>query len=430
MTSNANCSRLRASVIEETTMNNFGISRTGQTVLFGWGQRHALPRLIKPFGNRAFICTDNRFPQDSLLCALATGMRSEGIAVEVYDATVAELPLECILDAASQARAFGPAVVVGIGGGSCMDLAKLVALALSHSGEMSAFYGEFKVPAPVLPVIAIPTTAGTGSEVTPVAVLADPARDMKVGISSPYLIPQVAVCDPELTMSCPPRLTAIAGADAMTHAIESFTAVRREPTAELGLNQVFVGKNVFADAHALLAINALASNLATAVKSPDDRSAREQVMLGALAAGIAFGTAGTAAAHAIQYPVGAVTHTAHGLGVATLMPYVMEFNLPACLPEYSEIAHIFGVAQTGHSNEQQARRGIDAVQALFNQIGVPESLAALGLAEDKLEWVGEQSMLAARLVNNNPRQLSRESINKIVQACFVGKRDQLRGIQQ
>ncbi|WP_429408672.1 iron-containing alcohol dehydrogenase [Paraburkholderia sp. GAS82] len=167
-------------------MNNFGIARTGQTVLFGWGQRHALPRLVKPLGNRAFICTDDRFPQDPLLSALATDMRSEGIAVEVYDATVAELPLDCILDATSQARAFGPAVVVGIGGGSCMDLAKLVALALSHSGEMSAFYGEFKVPAPVLPVIAIPTTAGTGSEVTPVAVLADPARDMKVGISSPY----------------------------------------------------------------------------------------------------------------------------------------------------------------------------------------------------------------------------------------------------
>jgi alcohol dehydrogenase len=106
----------------------------------------------------------------------------------------------------------------------------------------------------------------------------------------------------------------------------------------------------------------------------------------------------------------------------------MEFNLPTCLPEYAEIAHIFGVAETDHSNEQQARCGIDAVQALFAQVGVPESLAALGLSEDKLEWVSEQSMLATRLVNNNPRQLSRESINRIVQACFVGNRDQLRGI--
>lgn len=409
-------------------MYTFGVARSGQTVLFGWRQREVLARIVKPLGSRAFICTDNRFYQDALLTALADDLRRAGIAVDVYDATVAELPLECIVAATAQARSFKPDVVIGVGGGSCLDVAKLVSVALSHAGPMSAFYGEFKVPGPVLPIIAIPTTAGTGSEVTPVAVLADPERAMKVGISSPYIIPLVAICDPELTMTCPPRLTAIAGADAMTHAIESFTAIKRKASPALALDQVFVGKNVFSDAQARTAIAALAGNLANAVASTDDRHAREQVMLGSLAAGIAFGTAGTAAAHAIQYPVGALTGTAHGLGVAALMPFVMEFNLPHCIAEYAEIADLFGVPASNASAEQRARSGIDAVEALFQKIGVPRSLAELGLAQDKLSWVGEQSMSAARLVNNNPRLLDRASVDRIVAAAFAGDRAQLHGI--
>src|SRR5690606_18552029 len=141
-----------------------------------------------------------------------------------------------------------------------------------------------------------------------------------------------------------------------------------------------------------------------------DVHAREQVMLGALMAGMAFGTAGTAAAHAIQYPVGAITDTAHGLGVAALMPYVMAFNLRACIPEYAEIARLFGCDAQGKGDEELAREGIAAVRSLLQRIGVPLTLAELGLAEDKQDWVAEQSMLAARLVNNNPRTLDTDAM--------------------
>src|SRR5690606_21603860 len=170
------------------------------------------------------------------------------------------------------------------------------------------------VPGPIMPLIAVPTTAGTGSEVTPVAVLSDSERTLKVGISSPFLIPTWSVCDPELTFSCPAALTAIAGADALTHAIEAFTAVRRDPVPSIAQERVFVGKNTMSDHFALSAITLLWEGLEAACEDNTDRSAREKVMLGATMAGLAFGVAGTAAAHAIQYPVGALTHTAHGLG--------------------------------------------------------------------------------------------------------------------
>ncbi|UUZ66477.1 iron-containing alcohol dehydrogenase (plasmid) [Polaromonas sp. P1-6] len=407
-------------------MTNFGVSRSPTLVLLGSGQRKALAAVVRSYGSRAFICSDPRFDQDPVLAGMAADLRENGIAVDVYTETIAELPLDCILEAAERAKAFKPDVIIGIGGGSCLDIAKLVAVCLAHPGPLSNYYGEFRVPGPVVPLIAVPTTSGTGSEVTPVAVLADPVRDVKIGISSPYLIPQVAICDPELTLSCPRGLTAIAGADALTHAIEAFTAVRKPVTPELALQQVFVGKNVISDMHARAAIAAIAGYLERSVKDGTDLEAREQVMFGALSAGMAFGMAGTAAAHAIQYPVGASTHTAHGLGVAALMPYVMEFNLQACLPEFAEIAHLFGVARDGDSQEVLARKAIDAVEALLQRIGIPTSLAALGLAEDKQGWVAEQALQAARLVKNNPQPLDASHMRRLVAAAYAGDRSLLR----
>ncbi|MDB5623346.1 MAG: iron-containing alcohol dehydrogenase family protein 1, partial [Devosia sp.] len=192
-------------------MSIYGAIRSPRAIYFGAGQRQALPAIVAALGQRVLLCSDERFTQDPMLTAIRTGLDAAGLTTELYDGTIAELPLACVAEATAQARSFAPDVIVGIGGGSCLDLAKLVALSLSHGDELSQFYGEFKVPGPVLPVVAVPTTAGTGSEVTPVAVLADPVRISKVGISSPYLIPEVAVCDPELTVTCPRGLTAVAG---------------------------------------------------------------------------------------------------------------------------------------------------------------------------------------------------------------------------
>ncbi|MBB4846242.1 alcohol dehydrogenase [Paucibacter oligotrophus] len=409
-------------------MNLYGVSRSPSQILFGAGQRHALPAVVRAYGRRVFICSDKRLRQDPALVALANSLEMAGIMVAIYEGTIAELPISCIQEAAALAKAFNPDVIIGLGGGSCMDIAKLVALLLAHPAELSNYYGEFRVPGPVRPLIAIPTTAGTGSEVTPVAVLADPARATKVGISSPYLIPVVALCDPELTRSCPKSLTAIAGADALTHAIEAFTSVRKSPTPELAQTQVFVGKNAMSDVHARVAISALAAHLAQAVEDGNDMQARAQVMYGALHAGLAFGVAGTAAAHAIQYPVGAETHTAHGAGVAALMPYVMEFNRRSRIPEFAEIARLFGVASVGDSDALLSRKAIDAVDALFQRIGIPRSLSELGLSDGQVHVVSIQAMQATRLVNNNPEALDEQAMRRIVDAAQSGDRSSLAAL--
>ena len=276
------------------------------------------------------ICTDSRFAATASFAEMRTGMEALGLKVHVFDQTEPELPLSSVQACLADIGSVDVDVVIGIGGGSCLDMAKLAALGKRHGTDLAAFYGENQVPAPVLPLIAVPTTAGTGSEATPVAVLADDGRDMKVGISSRFLIPQVAICDPDLTLTCPPGLTAISGSDAMTHAIEAFTAYRKPYAAGLEQNAVFVGKNRLSDLFATEAIRLIAKALPVAVAEGTNVQARSDMLYGSLLAGLAFGSAGTSAAHAIQYPIGALTHTAHGLGVAALMPYCMALtDLPA-----------------------------------------------------------------------------------------------------
>ncbi|SSW69393.1 iron-containing alcohol dehydrogenase [Achromobacter veterisilvae] len=397
----------------------FGIMRTPRAVLFGNGQRHALGRVAAALGRRALICTDERFAGTPEMAGLLAALESAGVRVQVFDRTQPDLPVEGVYECVAAHRAFQPDTIVGLGGGSCLDMAKLVSLLLAHGGEAADYYGEYKVPGPTIPVIALPTTSGTGSEVTPVAVLADSARDLKVGVSSPHLIPHTAICDPELTLTCPRGLTAIAGADALTHAIEALTAVRRSPDPDIAQTRVFVGKNAFSDQQALIAIRALASHLPRAVEDGSDLHARGQVMAAALAAGLAFGVAGTAAAHAIQYPIGALTHTAHGAGVATLMPYVMDFNAPACADDYADISRAMGDPETDPG--RLAANAPRHVYELFARIGIPATLEGLGVRADQLDWIAGQSLLAARLVTNNPRPLDQAGIAAIVAAAHAGR---------
>jgi alcohol dehydrogenase class IV len=398
-------------------MNLFGTLRAPRELLFGAGQRHALGSVAATLGRRALVVADTRLAADADFRALVGQLEAAGLAVLIDSSTLPDVPIDSAITSAENAVKFRPDLVIGIGGGSCLDMAKCVALLLAHGGRPQDYYGEHTVPGPVLPLIAIPTTAGTGSEVTPVAVLSDAERSLKVGISSPYLIPTVSICDPELTLSCPPGLTAIAGADALTHAIEAFTAIRRDPVPGIALQRVFVGKNALSDHFALSAIGLLWQGLEAACKDGADRAAREKVMLGATLAGLAFGVAGTAAAHAIQYPVGALTHTAHGLGVACLMPYVMTWNQPAIEPELVQIADAAGL--------DGPEDVIPALAALFERIGIPVTLRDLGLSEDRIDWVAEQSCGIARLIQNNPRPLNPQEMRNLVAAAHGGDRASL-----
>jgi alcohol dehydrogenase class IV len=393
-------------------MQLFATIRSPREVLFGPGQRHALPAVAKRLGTRALVVTDARLAADDMFRAMMISLQEAGLTVRVDASTLPDVPVASAIAAAEAQHSFAADLVIGIGGGSCLDMAKCMALLLTHGGRPQDYFGELLVPGPILPLIAIPTTAGTGSEVTPVAVLSDSERTLKVGISSPYLIPVTAICDPELTMSCPPALTAIAGADALTHAIEAFTAIRRPPTTALTQERVFVGKNLTSDHFALRAISLLSEGLETACTNGADTEARGKVMLGATLAGLAFGVAGTAAAHAIQYPIGALTHTAHGTGVACLMPYVMAFNAPAIQPELAEIA-----AAMGLTNADQV---IPTLAGLFSRIGIPATLQDLGLAADKIDWVADQSLGIARLMQNNPRPITSADMRRLLHAAYSG----------
>lgn len=399
----------------------FGIQRSPRLSFFGAGQRLAVGSLARDCGKRAFVCSDERVHFDPRLKEVITALRDAGLDCEIYSSTQPELPALCVSEAAAQARDFKPDVVIGLGGGSCLDIAKLVAAMLAHDMPVSAMYGEFNVPGPTVPVIAVPTTSGTGSEATPVAVIGDPERMLKVGISSPYLIPYAAVCDPELTLTCPPMLTAVSGADALTHAIEAFTAVSRKAAPRLGLEHVFVGKNALSDASAKIAVSALTANLPTAVRDGSNLRAREQVMHGAYCAGLAFGAAGTAAAHAIQYPVGALTHTAHGLGVAVLLPYVLRFNRSHCTPELAELGAGLGLPSS--DDEALASAFIDAISTLFADIGIPPSLKELGVPSDKLDWIAESALSIERLIKNNPRPIDPSAMKKLVRCAYAGDHD-------
>jgi alcohol dehydrogenase len=404
----------------------FGTLRAPRNLVLGAGQRGALPAYALSLGRRAYIVTDERLVAEPSFAVLVDAINHVGVATKVFSGTIAELPASCIAEGVEAGRAFGPDLIIGIGGGSCLDASKVIALLLAHGGTINDYYGEFKIPGPVLPLIAVPTTSGTGSEVTPVAVIADPDRAVKVGIASPYLIPHTAICDPELIYTCPPSLTAISGADALTHAIEAFTTVRREPTANIVHEHVFLGKNAMSDHYALLAISHIAASLKAAYDNGADAVARERLMLGATAAGLAFGTAGTAAAHAVQYPVGALTHTPHGAGVAVMLPYVMEFNRSHALSAMAEIADAMKIETAGLLEEEKASAAIDAVAGLFKSIGIPHTIADLGVAQDQLTLVAEQAMGAARLIKNNPRPLDLPAMAALVGAAFHGDRVQLR----
>jgi alcohol dehydrogenase len=412
--------------VAPSSMNLFGAMRLPRSVLFGSGQRAAIGSIAAQIGTRVLVCTDARLGGDAQFRAMLADLQRYGVETLVFDRTQPDLPIESILDCVNVAAGFAAQLIIGVGGGSCIDLAKAVAVLLSHGGKISDYYGEYKLPGPILPLLAVPTTSGTGSEVTPVAVVADSERGTKIGLASPYLIPLVAVCDPELTLSCPPVLTAYSGGDALTHAIESFTAAARVPDPMLTQQHVFVGKNALSDHFALLAISSIWKSLPRAYHNGADIEAREHLMLGALAAGCAFGTAGTAAAHALQYPVGNLTHTAHGAGVACLLPYVMEFNRPFSIGAFAQIARTLEIGALDESDDALSRRLVDEVARLLESVGIPRTLQDLGLPADRQEWTAQSAVGITRLVKNNPRPLDLAAMQAITRAAYLGDRTSLK----
>jgi alcohol dehydrogenase class IV len=390
-------------------MTDFAVLRAPSQVLFGAGMAAATGRVAADHGRRVLVITD---PVIAGTPGFATVVESLAGDVTVFAEAAVDVPSSAVDAAVSAAEE--PDAIVAVGGGSVIDLAKVTALLLAHGGTPADYYAVQSVPGPIVPLIALPTTAGTGSEATPVAVITDPATEMKVGVASPHLIPRHAICDPLLTIGAPPVVTAHAGIDALAHAVESYMAAREQPSPELVLGRPQVGKNLLSDALALTAAGHLYRNLARAVEDGSDLEARTGMLYGSLLAGIAFGNSGVSAAHALQFALGAATHTSHGLGTGVLLPYVMEFNRPARPTEIAELSALMD------------GDAVAAVHALGLRIGLPKSLAEIGVGRDDLRGMAEAAVGIRRLVDNNPAPLDADALEAILDAAWHGEPDRLR----
>ena len=281
---------------QSASNRHWGFSTAGR-VFFGWGVSEELRTISKELGKRAMICTDKNMVKSGIAERVESLLKEGDAEVLVYPEGRPEVDLATIDASAEVARQFKPDVMIGLGGGSNMDLGKCTAILLKYGGPLTKYYGENAVPGPLMDIVCIPTTSGTGSEVSPVAVVADPNRFMKVGIATRRIIPKWALVDPSLTVSCPPHVTSHSGMDALSHAIESYCAKVPEGRSP---HAIFVGKNPASDSLAKQAIELIARSLPTAVSDPSNRQGREDMALASLLAGMAFSAAGTATVHALQ----------------------------------------------------------------------------------------------------------------------------------
>lgn len=368
---------------------------------------------------RTMIVTDTMLAKAGIVDRVREPLSQAEISVEVFDGGCPEPPISLAEECIAAARRFQPDVLVGLGGGSNMDLAKITATVLAHGGTPRNYIGDDQIPGPVLPLICIPTTAGTGSEVSGASVLTDSEKHMKVGILSNYLRPRVALVDPLLTLTCPPKVTADSGIDALTHAIEAFTAVDNEEfPLPPGERTIYQGRNPLGDLLSERAIQLIGGNLRRAVSHGDDLAAREAMALGATLAGLGFSNVGVAVVHALEYSVGGATHCSHGAGNGLLLPFVMRFNRPLRVKQFARIAALLGEDVGGLSDEAAADLAIATVEQLKADIGIPERLRDLGVTPDQLPQFAEKSFAVKRILRVNPRPVTVTDLEEILRSAW------------
>jgi alcohol dehydrogenase class IV len=389
-------------------------------IVFGSGVIRRLEQFLKPLkASRVLIVTDSILAKVGVLSQVESPLKAAGLTVDVFDGGEPE-PSFAVADKAIElAHRSKPDVIVGLGGGSNLDLAKIVANVMTHGGNYRDYFGWDKVPGPIMPLVCVPTTAGTGSEVSHATVLTDTANLTKVSSLSHYLRPWLAVVDPRLTLTCPPRASADSGIDALTHAIEAFTAVRYDEL-DVPPDETFPydGKQPIGDCLAERAIELVGQHLVTVVREPDNLVAREGMALAATLAGLAFSNNAVAVVHALEYPIGGALHCSHGAGNGLLLPYVMRFNLPNRTAEFARIARLLGEDTKGLSESETAEKAITAVERIRNEIGIPQRIRDLGGSPDQLPTFAKKSFEIKRLMLLNGRQPTEADLLGILQAAF------------
>lgn len=368
-----------------------------EDVYFGPGAVESLPPVLKGLGAReVLLVTDKGVAASGAADLLLGHLRQQSIAGVVFDRTKPEPGEETVAEAVEWARAKKVDAVIGLGGGSPMDVAKVVAMILAHGGVLRDYIGGRKVDGPGLPLALVPTTSGTGSEATPNALFVVDGE--KQAVISRYLIPRVAVIDPSLTVSLPPQVTAASGVDALVHACETYTSLAATPLSEM---------------YSLRSVALIARSIRTAVWQGSNMTARTDMALGSFLAGVAITNAGTGAVHALAYPLGGKYRVPHGVANSVMFSYVSEFNVASDMPRFATLAGALGEEVSGLSLRAAALSFVHGVEAIIRDVGLPRTLRQVGVGPSDLDYLVNAAIGQTRLLKNNPRSLSREDVAAI-----------------
>lgn len=373
-------------------------------IIFGMNAVNLIGEESKKLGGKdVFIITDRGVAQAGLLEKVLEPLKNEKINFEVFDQVEPEPPLENLMEAFRKAKSGKVDLFIGLGGGSAMDMTKMVSALMVQEADVRDLFGVEKVTRPGLPTIMVPTTSGTGSEVTRMAVFTDKAENLKKVVSSHALTASVAIVDPMLTVTMPPKVTASTGIDAFIHAVESYVAINASPLA---------------DPLALEATRLISENLGPAVANGQDLRARYNMSLGSLMAGVTLNNAGVGAVHALAYPVGAEYHVPHGVANVVTFAATMEYISIANIPKFVDLAKAMGEPVEGISSREAAARGIKAMQDLAEKVGLPCRLRDIGARPDKIPAMAIAAFREKRLLGNTPRQLTEADLRKIFENSY------------
>jgi len=336
-------------------------------------------------------------PVVSLFENIVEKLTDSGVRVTIFDSIESEPSITDLKEALKLADNINADSIIGIGGGSVLDIAKLTAALHKSNQTLQEIIGIDKLRGRETYLACLPTTAGTGSEVSPNAILLDETDNLKKGTVSQYLVPDISYIDPLLTKTVPPKITASTGIDALTHCLEAYTNKFAHPIVDI---------------YALEGIRLISGNLVTAYRHGENEQAREKVALGSLFGGLCLGPVNTAAVHALSYPLGGKFHTAHGLSNAILLPYVMRFNAKADIKKYSEVARALGSKVQDNSIEA-AEDGVRIVFEMMEKMGIPTKLSEINIPKDAIDGMAKKAMTVKRLLKNNPRELNLDNARQI-----------------
>ena len=373
-------------------------------IRFGVGALETLADELIHWGtSTALVITDAGVNKAGLIEPIQEQLTKAEVATSIFAGSEPEPTLSKLDTIADEYRKKRFDILLAVGGGSSIDTAKGLSVLMTHGGKGIDYLGTNLVPGPCIPVVAVPTTAGTGSEATNIAIFGDTERQLKLAIVSPYIFPRLSLVDPTLTYGCPANVSAASGLDALVHAIECYTGKKA---------------NTFTDALALEAISLIAGSLRTAVADGSNEEARNHMSEAAMLGGIMIVNSGTTAVHAMAYPLGARFHVPHGVANSLLLPYVMEQNFCSNLEKFAMVARTMGEETDGLSLREAAMRAVVAVKDISNDVGVPQRLRDLDVPQDALEGMAVATMEVTRLMSNNPKELSLDDVRAIWKAAW------------